>query len=152
MRLMTRYMLSAAGAVLIAAPMAHAQDSTGSGSPRGHWQGEMGGGPMGERGDDMLFRGINLTSAQRDSIAKLNAAHYRAMGQLLDSHSAGTPPDSATRAQFHALRTQHRSDLRAVLTPDQQQIFDQNLATRRPRTEQRIRGGGGQGGNPSGNP
>jgi len=151
MRLMTRYMLWVAGAVLIAAPMTRAQDSTGAGNPPqggGHWRGGMGGGRMGDRQDDMLFRGITLTSTQRDSIAKLNAAQHSAMGQMLNSHPDGSPPDSATRAQFQALRTQHHSDLRAVLTPDQQKIFDQNLADMRSHMEQRMRGSGSPGGNP----
>ena len=152
MRLMLRYMAYAAGAVLIAAPMlARAQDSTGSGGPPqggGHGRPGMGGGRLGDRQDDLLFRGITLTSVQRDSIAKLNAAQHSAMGQILNAHPDGGPPDSATRAQFQALRTQHRTDLRAVLTPDQQQTFDQNVAQMRSRMEQRMRGGGAEGGNP----
>jgi stress response protein YsnF len=83
---------------------------------------------------EALFDGITLTADQRakvDSIQK----HYR---EQMPSFTPGSPPDSATREKVRGLFRHQMDDIRAVLTADQQQTFDRNVAAMRQR-----RGGGG---------
>jgi stress response protein YsnF len=82
---------------------------------------------------EALFEGITLTADQRakvDSIQK----HYR---EQMPSFTPGSPPDSATRDKIRGLFRHQMDDIRAVLTADQQQTFDRNVAAMRQR-----RGGG----------
>ena len=90
-------------------------------------QSPSGGGPG--RRMEMLFQGITLTSEQRakvDSIQK----HYR---EQMPSLTPGTPPDSATREKIRGLLRHQADDIRAVLTPEQQSVFDKNVAAMRAR-------------------
>jgi Spy/CpxP family protein refolding chaperone len=89
--------------------------------------------PRPERGRrmEMLLEGIALTPQQRAKIDSI-AAHYR--GQM-PSFTPGSPPDSATREKVRDLFRRLRDDIRAVLTPDQQQLFDRHageMSERRP--------------------
>jgi Spy/CpxP family protein refolding chaperone len=108
---------SAVLAVLVASP-AIAQGPPGGG---------MGG--MGQRGPgrrmQMLFNGITLTTQQQAKVDSIEAAYQPRMRQLFQS---GGMQDSTTRAQMATLREQENRDLRAVLTPQQQPIFDKNVA------------------------
>lgn len=108
---------SAVLAALVASP-AIAQGPPGGG---------MGG--MGQRGPgrrmQMLFNGITLTSQQQAKVDSVEAAYQPRMRQLFQ---AGGMRDSTTRAQMATLREQENRDLRAVLTPQQQPIFDKNVA------------------------
>lgn len=87
--------------------------------------------PRPERGRrmEMLLEGIVLTSGQRAKIDSIEA-HYR--GQM-PSFTPGSPPDSATREKVRDLFRRLRDDVRAVLTPDQQQIFDRHAGEMRER-------------------
>jgi Spy/CpxP family protein refolding chaperone len=87
--------------------------------------------PRAERGRrvEMLLEGIALTPAQRAKIDSIEA-HYR--GQM-PSFTPGSPPDSATRAKIRDLFRRLRDDIRAVLTPDQQQVFDRHAEEMRER-------------------
>jgi Spy/CpxP family protein refolding chaperone len=78
---------------------------------------------------EMLLEGIALTPEQRAKIDSI-AAHYR--GQM-PSFTHGSPPDSATREKVRDLFRRLRDAIRAVLTPDQQQIFDQHAGEMRER-------------------
>ena len=49
----------------------------------------------------------------------------------------GQPPDSATRAQRFELMRQQDMAIRAVLTTDQQAIWDKNVADMQARTPRR---------------
>jgi Spy/CpxP family protein refolding chaperone len=108
---------SAVLAALVASP-AIAQGPPGGG---------MGG--MGQRGPgrrmQMLFNGITLTSQQQAKVDSIENVYTPRMRALF---TPGQRPDSAARAQMGALRDQENKDLRAVLTPDQQTVFDRNLA------------------------
>jgi Spy/CpxP family protein refolding chaperone len=109
---------SAVLAVLVASP-AIAQGPPGGG---------MGG--MGQRGPgrrmQMLFTGITLTTQQQAKVDSIEAAYQPRMRQLFQS---GGMRDSTARAQMATLREQENRDLRAVLTPQQQPIFDKNAAS-----------------------
>jgi Spy/CpxP family protein refolding chaperone len=123
---------SAVLATLVASP-AIAQGPPGGG---------MGG--MGQRGPgrrmQMLFNGITLTSQQQAKVDSIENAYTPRMRALF---TPGQRPDSAARAQMTALRDQENKDLRAVLTADQQTVFDRNVANM-PMMGGPRRGPGGQ--------
>jgi Spy/CpxP family protein refolding chaperone len=87
-----------------------------------------------QRGDAGMMRGIQLTSDQRAQITLIRD-RYRLQADSLRQASA--PRDSTARAAFRSLMMQQRSDIRAVLTPDQQTTFDQNLAAMQQRMQKR---------------
>jgi Spy/CpxP family protein refolding chaperone len=129
--------LSIAGAAFLAvASVASAQAPQGGppqgGPPQGGAQGR------GARMTQMLFAGIDLTDAQKDQIAKIGEK-YQAEREALrpaGGQQAG-PPDSTTRAKMDDLRTKSNAEYRAVLTADQQKIFDKNIADLKARMEAR---------------
>lgn len=112
-------------------------------SPRG-----MGAGGRGMQA--MLFEGITLSGAQRAKVDSIQGARRAMMRErmagLRDGPPGGGRPDSATMAARRlTMRTameQDRAALRAVLTPDQQQTFDANVARLQERQRQRTQHGG----------
>lgn len=88
-------------------------------------QGNMGGGmamdptQMVQRSTDRILTGITLSASQSDSVKAINARYVTSM------QAAMTGGD---RSQMMAMRTKHNADLRAVLTADQQAVFDKNVA------------------------
>jgi Spy/CpxP family protein refolding chaperone len=87
-----------------------------------------------ERMEAMLFNGITLSSAQQSQIDSIRARH-RADAQGLDPRN--NPDDRQKMMQ--SMQAQ-MTEIRAVLTPDQQVVFDQNMQQMRDRRGQR--GGG----------
>jgi Spy/CpxP family protein refolding chaperone len=98
-------------------------------------QGQYGRGP-GRRMEGLL-RDITLTAQQQAKVDSIRG-HYR---EQMPSFTPGSPPDSATREKVRGMFRHQVDDIRAVLTADQQKIFDRNVAAMRER-----RGGGGGGG------
>lgn len=93
--------------------------------------GNMGGGGMDpaqmvQRSTDRLMAGITLSATQSDSVKAINARF------VTDAKAAMGGSDM--RAKMTELRTKQRADLRAQLTPDQQAIFDKNVAAMPART------------------
>jgi Spy/CpxP family protein refolding chaperone len=85
-------------------------------------QGNMGGmdpAQMVQRSTDRLMTGITLSASQSDSVKAINARF------LTSAQAAMTSGD---RSQMGAMRTKQRADLRAILTADQQAVFDKNIA------------------------
>lgn len=130
-------MLVATALVLVAMPMA-AQGGMGGGQGgMGGGQGGQGRGAMQQRQNEMLFKGITLTDAQKAKIDTLQTAQRTAMQEMMQS---GAMQDPAAREHMTEMRTKHNNDIRAVLTPEQRTLFDKNLA------EMPARGPGGPGG------
>jgi len=104
-----------------------------------------GGGMGGMRGPgrrmQMLLNGITLTAQQQAQVDSIQAKYQPQMRALF---SPGTPPDSAARARMAALRTAQDNEIRAVLTPDQQKVFDKNLSSMPPMGAPRAGPPGGQ--------
>jgi Spy/CpxP family protein refolding chaperone len=91
-----------------------------------HGQGEMKrGGGMG----GMLLKDITLTDAQKAQIKTIREKYAPRQMELRKAVQAtGVAPDDATRAKMTELQTQQAAEIRAILTADQQVIFDRNLA------------------------
>jgi Spy/CpxP family protein refolding chaperone len=131
---MRRTFLLAGLLVLLAAP-ASAQGGGGGGMGRGRMMGP----PQSGQG---LLQGITLNADQQkkfDSIYNSNSAMREKARAMMES---GQRPDSATRAQMMAQRDASQKAYRAALTPDQQKIFDKNIAE----MQERMRSMGGPGG------
>ena len=112
--------VSALGAALLlaVAPMANAQGGGG-----------MGGGRGGGRMMAMLFKGIDLTDAEKAQVDSIQAA-YRAK---MPARTPGQAPDPSARAAMREVMQKETADLRSVLTPDQQKVFDKNVEDMRNR-------------------
>ncbi len=126
------------------------QGPQGAGTPpqqRGA-QGERGGG-RDARMTKWLFTGIELTAAQQEQVQKITHK-YAAERQALrsagerqrgtDAQSADATANAATRAKMLDLTTKSQADYRAILTPEQQAIYDKNAALVKERLEKRREG------------
>ena len=94
------------------------------------------------RADQMLLRGITLSSDQQQRADSIRARYRSQMDQM---RQQGAGDREANRTQMRTLMEKQTAELRAVLTPDQQTQFDTNLAEVRSRMQQ---GGGRPGGAP----
>ena len=91
------------------------------------------------RGDQAqaLFRGITMSADQQQRIDTIRTRYRTQMEQMRNSGDR-----DAMRSQMRPLMEKQQAELRAVLTPDQQQQFDQNAAEVRTRMERGGRPGG----------
>jgi Spy/CpxP family protein refolding chaperone len=89
-----------------------------------------------------LFQGITLTAPQQTKVDSIESAYRASRGDV-------TPGPGMSQADRQKMRESMRSevtDLRTVLTSDQQSQFDQNVTTMR--SQMKRPGGGGGGGAP----
>jgi periplasmic protein CpxP/Spy len=102
-------------------------------------QGEMRrGGGMG----GMLLKDITLTDAQKEQVRTIREKYVPRQLELRKAVQAtGGPPDEATRAKMMELQSQQSAEIRAILTPDQQKTFDNNLHEMKERMDARRKGG-----------
>ncbi|HEX5005390.1 MAG TPA: hypothetical protein VFV65_08730 [Gemmatimonadales bacterium] len=104
-------------------------------------QGAAGGQPRAGGMQARALQGITLTPGQQAKVDSIVAKTRAAMPQL----TPGTPPSDADRQQMMKLSTESLAEVRNVLTPDQQAVFDKNVAAMKERMQ---RMGGGAGGAP----
>ena len=112
--------------VLLGSSVALAQNPGGPAGPGG----------FAARRMQRLLQGITLTPEQR---AKVDSITTRYAGQM-PAFTPGAPPDSATRAKMRDLYQKQDAEVRAVLTADQQKVFDTNVEQMRSRMMQRSPG------------
>lgn len=84
---------------------------------------------FGQRRMARLLQGITLTDQQKAQLDSINAKY----DSMRPAFTPGTPPDSATRAKFRELNQQEDTAVRAILTPDQQKVWDTNVEQMRSR-------------------
>ena len=100
------------------------------------------GGPGGGRGGfNRTLSGIELTEAQKAKVAEIQAKYQPEMQAILESMQGGGDR-AAGFAKMQALNEKRNPEIRAILTPEQQVIFDKNLAEQKARMEQMRQGGG----------
>lgn len=137
-------------AIAFSAATAIAQPPAGTnGQPaQGEHRGMRGGRRGGELGG-ALFKGVNLTDAQKQQLQQVRQkygeqrktlfAQYRPQNGAAQGQRVR--PDSATRVQMQSqirdLMQREIADTRALLTAQQQQTFDQNVATMKQRGAER---------------
>jgi Spy/CpxP family protein refolding chaperone len=139
--------LAVAGIALCAgASVASAQGAPPAGAPpQGGPQGGGPGGGMRGRGMQMLFEGITLTDAQQKKVEEIGTKYRTQMQELMPNGMGGGPPDPAMRTKMDDLRTKQQSEVRGVLTAQQQVIFDKNVADAKKRREEMQGRSGRQG-------
>ena len=122
-------------AIALCAGMTSIASAQGQPEPQG--QGGRGGGGMG----GMLLKDITLTDAQKDQIKTIREKYLPQQMELRKAAQAtGSAPDEATRTKMMDLQTKQAADIRALLTADQQAIFDKNMADMKARMEARRNG------------
>jgi Spy/CpxP family protein refolding chaperone len=103
------------------------------------------GGPGGGRGGfNRTMNGIELTDAQKTKVAEIQAKYQPDLQAVRESMQGGGDR-AAAFTKMQAIRDKMNPEIRAVLTAEQQVIFDKNLAEQKARMEQ-MRQGGGPGG------
>jgi Spy/CpxP family protein refolding chaperone len=118
-------------AVAFCTGLASVAAAQGQPEPQGQGEARRGGGMGG-----MLLKDITLTEAQKDQIKTIREKYLPQQMELRKATQAtGNPPDEATRAKMTGLQEKQAAEIRAVLTADQQKIFDQNLKAMRDRME-----------------
>lgn len=91
-------------------------------------QGGMGGPPnastMAQRSSDRMLEGITLSAAQSDSVKAIDARYATDMTAIFQ---AANGDRAGMREKMMPLRAKQRADIRALLTADQQSVFDKNV-------------------------
>jgi Spy/CpxP family protein refolding chaperone len=129
--------MAVAGIALCAtASIASAQGAPPAGAPP---QGGPQAGQRGGRGMQMLFEGITLTEAQQKQVQDIQEKYRGQMRALMPNGMQGGPPDDATRAKMDDIRTSQNAEIRAVLTADQQTIFDKNVVEAKKRRDEMMK-------------
>jgi len=89
----------------------------------------------------MLLQDITLTDAQKAQAKTIREKYLPQQMELRKAAQAvGGPPDEATRTKMRDLQAKQTAELRAILTADQQAVFDKNLATMKERMDARKNG------------
>jgi Spy/CpxP family protein refolding chaperone len=111
----------------------------GQHEPGKHGQGEMRrGGGMG----GWLLKDITLTEAQKAQVKVIREKYApRQMEIRKTVQATGVAADAATHARMMELHNQQAAEIRAILTADQQVVFDKNLAETKTRMDARHKGG-----------
>ena len=131
--------IAALGVALLAGSPAIAGAQAPAGAPQ-----QQGGPGGGGRGFNRTLNGIELTDAQKAKVAEIQAKYQPELQAIRESmQGGGDRAEAMTKMQ--AINDKRNPEIRAVLTPDQQVIFDKNLAEQKARMEQ-MRQGGGPGG------
>ena len=100
------------------------------------------GGPGGGRGGfNRTMNGIELTDAQKAKVAEIQAKYQPELAAVRESMQGGGDR-AAAFTKMQAIRDKMNPEIRAVLTVEQQAIFDKNLAEQKARMEQMRQGGG----------
>ncbi|MDQ6689512.1 MAG: hypothetical protein M3Z18_03290 [Gemmatimonadota bacterium] len=122
-------------AVALCAGMASVAAAQGQPEPQG--QGDHRGQGMG----GMLLKDITLTDAQKTQIKTIREKYLPQQMELRKAAQAtGGAPDQASRARMMDLQEKQAAEIRALLTADQQRVFDGNLKAMRDRMEARKNG------------
>ena len=126
--------IAALGVALLAGTAAIAGAQAAAPAPA-----QQGGG--GGRGFNRSLNGIELTEAQKAKVAEINAKYQPELQAIRESMQGGGDR-AAAFTKMQAVNEKRNPEIRAVLTPDQQAIYDKNLAEQKARMEQMRQGGG----------
>ncbi len=103
-----------------------------------------GGGPQGEqrggRGIAKLFEGITLTEAQRAKVDAVRAKYTAERQKPMPNGTGGGPPDESVRAKMTVMMDKQNVELRAILTAEQQKVFDANVEKRKQKKQRPPQG------------
>jgi Spy/CpxP family protein refolding chaperone len=89
----------------------------------------------------MLLKDITLTEAQKDQVKTIREKYVPRQLELRKrAQATGTPPDEATVNKMMELQSQQSAEIRAILSADQQTVFDRNVVELKARMEARRNG------------
>jgi Spy/CpxP family protein refolding chaperone len=125
----TRLAVMVSALLLLGSSVAAAQAGGAAGGPAGP-------GVFAARRMARLMQGITLTPEQQTKVDSITTRYSAQMPVF----TPGVMPDSATRAKMRDLNEHQDAEIRTVLTPDQQKVFDANVAQMRARMQQRAPG------------
>jgi len=123
------FRIAALGVALLAGSAAIAGAQNATPAPT-----QQGGPGMGRRGNQTL-NGIELTDAQKAKVSEIQAKYQPEMQAIRESIQNGGDRAEAFQ-KMSALRDKMTPEIRAVLTPAQQAIYDKNVAEQKARMEQ----------------
>ena len=86
----------------------------------------------GDRMEAMMFNGITLSASQKAQIDSIHARHRTEMQGLDPRNNAGD------REKMRQMMQAHMVEIRAVLSPDQQVVFDRNMQQMREHRGERM--------------
>ena len=113
--------IAALGVALLAGSAAVAGAQAGTQAPAQQ------GGPGGGRGGfNRSLNGIELTDAQKTKVAEIQAKYQPDLQAIRESMQGGGDR-AAAFTKMQAVRDKMNPEIRAVLTTEQQAIFDKNL-------------------------
>ena len=92
-----------------------------------------------------IFTGITLTADQQKKVDSLYASNQPMRDKMRAQMESGQKPDSAQMMAMRDARQKAAASYRSVLTPDQQKIFDKNIADMQERMKAMQPAGAGQG-------
>lgn len=116
----------AAVAFLLVVASVEVQAQGGGGGGRG-----MGGGgnpEMQARQRAMMFEGMTLTDAQTTQVDSIQAATRAKQQEMMQAAMGGGGDRQAMMAQMQEMRAAERKAIRELLTKEQQEQFDKNIA------------------------
>lgn len=140
---MKAFRIAALGVAILACSTAVAgaqAATTPAPAPQGVGAGGGGGGGGGGRGGiGRLMTGITLTEAQQAKVTEISAKYQP---QLTAAREAAAGDRPAMMKAMNDINAKLYPEVRAVLTAEQQTIFDKNVEERKARMQQMQQGGG----------
>ncbi|HJQ11941.1 MAG TPA: hypothetical protein VJ840_13010 [Gemmatimonadaceae bacterium] len=94
----------------------------------------------GGRMREWLLKDITLTDAQKKQVEDIREKYVPQQMELRKAAQATGSVDDATRAKMADLQQKQAAEIRAILTADQQTVFDRNLAAAKERMAARRNG------------
>lgn len=85
----------------------------------------------------MMFEGITLGADQKTRIDSIQGASRKARQDLNAGATQGTPPSPEMREKRQAIMADEQKAIKAVLTKEQNEVFDKNMAAMRERMGRR---------------
>lgn len=112
---MRQIKIAACSLMLLAAASAPAMAQQGGGGMGGRMNPEQ----MAQRTSDRFMTGITLTAAETDSVKAVNERYTTGI--------KGAMGGTDIRSKMTELRKTQQTELRGILTADQQKVFDKNV-------------------------
>ncbi len=84
-----------------------------------------------------LFEGITLTEAQQKQVDAIYSKYSEERRALRPDGRGSDRPDDATRSKMRDLQQRQNAEVRAILSAEQQVVFDRNVTERQRRIDQR---------------
>ena len=92
----------------------------------------------------MLLQDVTLTADQQAKVDTMTAKFDAELTAFREKMQAGGGMTADSRAEMMKMRTTLQTSLRAILTTEQQAVFDRNVATMAQRQQRRPPPGGGR--------